>query len=279
MANYLGYQLKATGREIVPVGLFLGGRRYQRIAVFKHDFFAATSLFLSDQDIGASSGPPFSAKIVLKQARTADFMGLPLAWLGQLLCQHEIKMLRRLEGLEGVPKLLAKYGSTGMIYEYIEGKSLGEKPILPDNYFHELSELLSRIHQRRIAYIDMNKRGNLILGANGRPYLIDFQIAGYISPRALGLRTLSNALLRWLQHADFYHVNKHKRRLRKDLMTEQELAQSQHVSFWIRLHRKVTRPMTWVRRGLLGYFYRTNRLIVGDTSLISEESNPDRWTR
>lgn len=279
MANYLGYQLKATGCEDLPDGLILGGLAYLKLVVFKHDFFAATALYSLPEGRNHPSEIPFPSRIVLKMARTVDFMGLPLTWLGRALCQHEIAMLKRLEGLEGVPRLLGRLGQTGMIYEYIEGCSLDEKPAVPDNYFSELSDLINRIHQRRIAYIDMNKRGNLLLGAQGRPNLIDFQIACYIPPRMLLSRRLTNRVLRRLQKEDLYHLNKHKRRLRKDLLTESELAASRQASLWITAHRTLTRPLTRLRRFLLGYLYRTNRLITGDTSILANESDPSRWVK
>jgi len=217
------------------------GGRYQRVETFKHDFFAATGLY---------RGP--DGLIVVKLGRTNPlFCGLPLRWIGRFLARHEIRIYRLLHDLPGVPQYIGPVGETGFAHAFVPGHPLGRREPVSDTFFDELGRLLAAVHARQIAYVDLNKRQNILVGDDGRPYLIDFQIALHL-PRA-GWRGGSAAqwVLGRFQRADRYHLLKHKRRLRPDLLTPDERAEVERLSVWIRLHRLVARPLTHVRRAIL----------------------------
>jgi len=253
MAKTLGQQLTACGRHRLPQSLSFKDTSYRLVRIFKHDFFAATALYQVDS-LGPSpaiTSPP--AKIVLKVARRGDLLGLPLAWLGRAICRHECALLRRLQGLPGAPRLLDTCGEDAFIYQYIEGLTLQENPNVPDDFFDQLQLLLNRIHARRIAYMDMNKRTNIIIDPNNTPHLIDFQVSCCIPERLLGSKRLAQAVFGRLANADRYHLLKHKRRLRPDLMDETQISQSRRISFLIALHRLYARPFIWLRRRGLSY--------------------------
>ena len=284
----VGYQLRACGRRNLPVSISVAGKVYHQEKVFKHDFFAATGLYSSNgvvaMDRGESSreadpGPAVPKKVVLKMARQSDFLGLPLGWLGGLIRDHEQGILARLQGLAGVPRLVASYGRWGLIYEYIKGQSLDAKPDLPDDYFDRLVDLLGKIHQRGIAYVDMNKRGNLLLGADQRPYLIDYQIAWFGNWSWWPIHRLSHSMLAVMQREDLYHLFKHKRRLRQDLMSEIQIRDSRRASHWIVAHRMMTRPLIRRRRELLAYLYRKGKLVMEDVTETFSETDPRRWEK
>ena len=284
MEASLGQQLRACGRHGLPPTLTLDRGQYQLVRVFKHDFFAATALYRQtpapqSNPCPAEGCPPGPTHIVLKQARCCDFLGLPLQWLGAALCRHEWSILCRLRGLKQVPKPLRQHGPTGLIYEYIPGRSLDERPEVPAEFFDRLRELLQLIHQRRVAYIDMNKRGNILVGPDGLPYLIDFQISQHLPARLLGSRRWAAAMLTALTREDHYHLLKHKRRLRPDLMTEDQWQQSHAISSWISLHRLVSRPLTLLRRRILAFLHRADRLVTDPSDRPSPENDPQRWAK
>jgi len=218
-----------------------------------------------------------AVRVVLKLGRRSDFLGLPLRWLGLVMCRHERDNLRRLRHMSQVPHLLDKYGDTGFVYEYIEGSSLNEKPDLPDDFFNRMEELLKQIHLCRVAYIDLNKRGNILLGKDNLPYLIDFQIACYIPRLFRPLRILADGFLRILQKEDFYHLNKHKRRLSGHLMDIDQINASLQKSLWIRCHRRVGRPLTRLRRRVLYFLFRQGYLDIDDADYTNPENDPRRW--
>jgi hypothetical protein len=225
--------------KLPPVAV-CAGRRYDLVETFKHDFFAATGLY---------RGPAGLA--VLKLNRTNGFWGLPMRWVGRLLARREIRLYQAAAGLRGVPALIGPVGQTGLMHAFVPGHPLGRREQVSDTFFDELLALIRGLHQRHIAYVDLNKRDNILVGDDGRPHLIDFQISLRLPPT--GWRRLAPVrwLLRLFQRGDYYHCLKHKRRLRPDLLTTEERQAVLRVSVWIRLHRWITRPLTELRRRTL----------------------------
>ena len=250
MLKSLGCQLYACGRSGLPGEIVFRDNEYRLCRILKHDFFAATALY----ELDSRSRPteiPDPPRIILKLGRQQHFLGLPLAWVGEFLCWHEVSILRRLSDLRGIPCFLGHYGRTGFIYEYIEGHSLDEKKKPPDGFFDRLLELLTEVHRRNIAYLDMNKRGNILVDSKGRPFLIDFQISLHIGRHLLIWQRPSAYLRDTLQKADIYHLFKHKRRLCPELLTPQEQAASRRTGMLIGLHRLAATPLRKLRRALL----------------------------
>jgi hypothetical protein len=235
----------------MPATVTCNGQAFEHVQTFKHDFFAATGLY---------RGPDGLA--VLKLGRTTDAWSLPTAWIGRFLTRQELRVYSQTAGLPGVPHLMGTVGRTGLLHSYVPGRPLGRREAVSDTFFDELRSLLTALHERHIAYVDLNKRQNILLGDDGRPYLIDFQISLLLPP--LGWRR--SWPVRWLlarfQQADRYHYLKHKRRLRPDLLTPDERAAVSRLSAWIRLHRWLTRPLTHLRRAVLRRLHQSEDAFV-----------------
>jgi hypothetical protein len=269
----LRHQLKnalyACGTAGLPTTAFIGGQHWTLRRTFKHDFFAATGLYESRQEMVQPAAEP--NRVVLKVSRVQPFLGLPTAWIGRFLKNREYRLLQRLQTLEQVPRLAGEYGRNGFVYHFIEGQSLDEKPVLPDTFFDELKLLLHRIHQSGICYLDFNKRGNILLGKDQRPYMIDFQISMRLNfPFCKRLRKI-------MQREDYYHLLKHKRRFRPDLLTESEKALSKHRSLPIRIHRFLTVPLRTLRRQILAVLYRKQILTYDENDERTPENDPARF--
>lgn len=258
----------ACGLDGLPDQLEFQGRSYRCARIFKHDFFAATALYEARPD--TSPAPDAPRKIILKVNRRQSFLKIPLAWLGKRLRDHEVAILRDLQDLTQVPRLLGLYGPCGFMYQYIEGRSLDEGTAIPDSFFDDCKKLFRSIHERGICYLDANKRGNILVGSDRRPYLIDFQIARHFDKRWKRLR-------RALQREDLYHLYKHKRRLRPDLLTPEEEAMSRRRSPLIRLHRFVATPLRRLRRRFLGWLIRRGILPLPDDPDCSPENDLRRY--
>src|ERR1043165_9785636 len=128
----------------------------------------------------------------------------------------------------------------GFRHSLLPGKPVTRKEGVPEGFFGDLQKLLEQLHRRDIAYVDTNKPENILLGDDGLPHLIDFQISYDL--HELGDTWLNRKLLRQLQQEDLYHILKHKKRLRPDEMTTAELEAAQRKSWLIRLHRFITKP-------------------------------------
>lgn len=239
--------LRALGRRDLPASIEVGSagttgakNRYELAEVFKHDFFAATARY---------SGP--AGQVVLKIGRQADIVGLPAEWIGRLLAHHEARVCQHLAGLPGIPRLIGLWGRTGLVHAYIEGAPLRRGASVPDDFFGRLERLIQGIHAREAAYVDLEKPENVLLGDDGCPHLIDFQIS-YHLPRKWGGHTrVARWLCRCLQRSDLYHVGKLHRRVRPDQLSAEQRAASYAVPLTIRAHRFLFRPVTLLRRRVL----------------------------
>jgi hypothetical protein len=248
----VAYSMRALGKSGLPREFALDGIRYRHWRTVKHDFFAATAFYRDDA----------GRAVVLKVSRTADFAGVPLLWLGRWLCRRELRFYTKLGDVPNVPDVLGTVGPTGFVHEFVPGRPLDQRRPVPDRFFDELQGLLSELHRRGLAYVDTNKPQNILLGEDGRPHLIDFQISW--DAEALdrpGLRAVSRWWLRRLQNADVYHLLKHKRRMRPDEMTTSETRAAARPSVLIRVHRFVSKPYFKLRRRTFRRLRDTGRLL------------------
>lgn len=258
-------------REPPPARLVVAGQAYRLAKVFKHDFFAATSLYEAEQPVAE---PP---RLVVKLGREQPFWGLPMDWIGRYLRRREERLHARLAGVTGIQRWAAGVRPTGFALAYVEGvplDSLGGPP--PPGFFDALRAVLGRLHERGVAYCDMNKRSNVIVGPDGSPALIDFQIALALPRRGAG-RVLLGPVVRYLQGADLYHLYKHKRRLAPQELTAEEDALSRRRGPLVRLHRALATPLRRLRRRFLARQYRSGRL-VSPTAELETHDQPEKAT-
>jgi len=243
------YWMRALGRDDLPPSLAVSGRTFRWLETAKHDFWAATGFYEDDG----------GGRAVLKMYRTARFAGAPLRWLGRWQCGREVALYRHLSGHSCVPALLDRVGDTAYLRAFVAGHPLASARAVPDGFWNRLDAAMREVHRRGVAYVDSNKPENILVGDDGHPYLIDFQIAWRCGPRAD--HTLGRWWLARLQREDLYHVLKHKRRFARDSLTEAELARVRRRSVLIRAHRLLNRPYRTVRRPLFRWLKRTGRVL------------------
>jgi hypothetical protein len=234
--------LRALGTDSPPLSLEIDGQAHHLVETFKHDSWAATSLYQG----------PHGALRVVKLHRKSSLLGLPGGWLGSRAARHERKLLQSLSGLEGIPAPSGTVAVGGRILrnavarEFIAGHPLGNREPVDDTFFRELRNLLRSLHARRIVYVDLHKRENIVVSQAGNPCLIDFQIS-IRWPRWLP-RFLLFELFR---RSDEYHLMKHWSRCRPDQCGFEYAALSRRRPWWIRAHRLVASPFREMRRKLL----------------------------
>lgn len=277
MLKALANDLYACGKRGLPSEIEILDRTFCLRSVLKHDFFAGTGLYESFPAEGCSGGD--SEKVVLKINRMQSFLGFPMGWLGRAVCSHEMLILEKLDDISNVPKVVDGFGRNGFVYRYIEGRTLDERPDLPESFFDELKELVGKIHDRRIVYLDMNKRGNILLGDDGHPYMIDFQISQYVGKHRFGRGWFRERVRGAFEHEDYYHLYKHKRKLQRHLISAEEFSISKHPSWRIRMHRFITRPLRKARRALLRMMYAKDLLMIDPGIKCSRENDPARFTK
>jgi hypothetical protein len=241
--------MRALGRGNLPETIELDGITWRLARTHKHDFWAVTGFYENDR----------GERAVLKMGRTEPFAGLPLEFIGRFLCRREMRFYTALRELPNIPPVLGTVGSTGFLHAFVPGAPLGKDRPVPDEFFDDLERLVHEIHLHRIAYVDANKPENILLGDDGLPHLIDFQISWDL--RELGDNFLNRWWLRRLQQSDVYHVLKHKKRLRPDQLSEGERAIVENRGALIRLHRIVTMPYKRIRRSTFKRLRASGRLL------------------
>jgi serine/threonine protein kinase len=162
-------------------------------------------------------------------------------------------------GLACIPALLDRVGDTAFLRAFVAGRPLSHEHPVPEEFWPRLDAAIREVHDRGVAYIDSNKPENVLVGNDGCPYLIDFQIAWRCGPRG------GHALGRWwlarLQREDLYHVLKHKRRFAPGSITPTELTSVRRRSFLIRTYRVINQPYRMVRRPVFRWLRRTGRVL------------------
>ncbi|XQW85496.1 RIO1 family regulatory kinase/ATPase [Thalassotalea piscium] len=92
---------------------------------------------------------------------------------------QEYKGLSRLAELDSVVNRFCRLSPIAVAYNYIEGTPLRslihKEETLPVNFFNDLERQVAKMHRKGIVHLDLRNMGNILCGADGKPYFIDFQ--------------------------------------------------------------------------------------------------------
>jgi len=229
---------RALGHSEPPLMVSVDGKTCERIDIFKHDSWAATAL---DRTSDGQS-------IVCKFNRQSPIGWLSMRWLGRCLANRERGFLKQLQGLAGIPAVFESVQVNGHVCDhavahvFIAGKPLSLSTGVPRDFFDKVEKLLGELHSRRIVYVDMHKQENVIVGEDGQPYLIDFQVSLQLSKSRLGDR-----LLKMLRDLDLYNADKHRWLHRRQAANAKPFPRP----FWLQVHRCFGVPLRTLRRRFL----------------------------
>jgi hypothetical protein len=255
-----------------PEQLIIQAAEYRLSHVFKHDFWAATCLYETDDP--AAIFP----RVVVKFGRSRPWLGLSLKWSAVKLANHEQVIYEQLVGIRGVPRWVARLSPTSYALEYLDAVPLDHLVTPPPGFFDRLREVFDAIHARGVAYGDANKKSNILVTTDGYPAVIDFQISlrrrdDWLWPG----NVISRRMVEYLAGKDLYHLYKHKRRLSPEELTEDEDVLSRNRSGLHLLHRKLTKPYRNIRRKFLKKQFDKGRL-VSPTAELEDHHQPEKET-
>lgn len=135
-----------------------------------------------------------------------DFSGSP--WFmrvtfGKLFIKNEGNIMKKLINNPSVAKGVNFLSSCTLAFSFIEGSPL--KPLTPGTvskeFFCKLENSIKQMHEVGVVHLDLRNEGNVILGQDGNPYMIDFQ-------SALGTKYLPHKLKDILEKVDISGVYK-----------------------------------------------------------------------
>ncbi len=186
---------------------------------------------------------------------------------GRIIIAREYRALRRLWGVEGIPKIYARVGSYGIVMERLNAKRLPRnRETAPSlEYFDRAKALICALHEKGIGHGDI-RRLNLLMDDAGKPYLIDFATAVQNKEGIFGWPF--RILFGRYSFVDLHQLAKMKSNFYPDHMTEEEKATLVNLpwdlriaSFFkqkvLRLRKRRYRARTFVSFKLgLRYFLR-----------------------
>lgn len=193
----------------------------------------------SQIEIGTLGGE----KAVLRDLAKGKWWAAPLSWH---FARREARALQHLAGVEGVPRLLAR--APGRLYRgWIAGLPMHvARPLGDVDYFREAGRILAELRRRGVTHNDLAKEPNWLRGHDGRPYLLDFQLASI--HRRKGWR------YRLMAYEDLRHLLKHKRTYCPEALTARERAIIERRSLPSRLWKATgKRVYNAITRGIFNY--------------------------
>ncbi|MEN6357403.1 MAG: RIO1 family regulatory kinase/ATPase [Armatimonadota bacterium] len=158
-------------------------------------------------------------KIAVKDFRRSDF--LFRAIVGPILIRREFGAMRDLLGVKGIPQLVGRMDKYALAMEHISGTSLEhvEQGVLTDEFHTQLADVINNMHSHGVAHCDLRSRGNVMLGDDGKPYVVDFAACVY---RGRGINPFTRWLFNQFVLADNNAVLRIKQRLSPELLTDKD---------------------------------------------------------
>lgn len=225
-----------------PEQIEIQGNTFNVERILKDDFYSVNVLYRSQNS---------DDRYVLKLSDFRFIFGKLLRPLAMLMSWREYSIYTKVAHIPGVPELGPRYGSRGYFHRFVDGLTLFEVKnknlSVPDNFFEQLREIIDSVHQQSIFYVDLNKLGNIILGSDGKAYLIDYQICIPFPDKGLA-KSLSKDIFETLKREDLYHLYKHKSRFCPISMTDEERKLSQKSMFNLIYDRIAGRPWRAFKR-------------------------------
>lgn len=123
---------------------------------------------------------------------------------GRFMVAHEYTLMKKLEGIRGVPQKVFKLDAYAMGMEFLKGTTVSAYPerMIPERYFIRLEKLMKKVNARGVAHLDTRNAKNVMILSNFAPALVDFQAGVQLKYVPRWLRYL-------MEHTDLSGVYKH----------------------------------------------------------------------
>jgi RIO-like serine/threonine protein kinase len=166
-------------------------------------------------------------------------------WLARYLMRREQRALTHLASarIAGIPRVLACDRHT-LTRSWIDGTPMQLARPRDPAYFRAALRLLRQLHAANVLHNDLAKETNWLVTPDGRPALVDFQLATVLRGRG--------ALARARGHDDLRHLLKHKRSYIPDRLTAREKRVLARRSLLSRL---------WMATGKKVYLFVTRKIL------------------
>jgi RIO-like serine/threonine protein kinase len=180
--------------------------------------------------------------VVLRRVRSR----IPLAAdVARWLLVREVRALEHLDGLDGFPRVLSS-GPGWSIRTLVPGTPLHRAPPRDPGFYAAALRLIGAMHRAGVVHDDLHKEANWIVRTDGRPALVDLQLATIFRRRG--------PLFRLLAREDVRHLLKHKRKYCREALSDRQTRILRTPSLPSRVLRgAVKKPYHLLTRRLLGW--------------------------
>jgi RIO-like serine/threonine protein kinase len=159
--------------------------------------------------------------------------------IGRFLVRREVRVLRRLAGLQGVAQDAFRLDAHALAYRFVPGVTLNQADLgaRAPQFFAALERLLQQVHVRAgVLHLDVRNARNVLVSERGDPVLLDFQ-------SHLSTRWMPDGMRRFAERFDLAGVYKHWARRSPESFDEERARVLARMNRWRRL---------WPLRGYLG---------------------------
>lgn len=152
---------------------------------------------------------------------------------GRFVLRWEEGVYRTLEGLDRIPAFPGRLDADALVLEKLDAVPMdrGLIPNLPPTFFADLALWIDRLHARGVVHLDLRQKRNVMIGADGKPFVVDFGGA-----MRLGTSWFSRKLLlpvfSWIDRSA---IVKYRVRYFPDLATEEEKKRDRRMNLMRRL--------------------------------------------
>lgn len=105
--------------------------------------------------------------------------------IGRWALWREGRVYRRLAGLEFIPAFVGRLDSDALVLEWISDAPslrLRDAHPLSEHFCDDLQACVDRMHARGVVHLDLRHRTNILVAPDGKPRLLDFEIALFLGP-------------------------------------------------------------------------------------------------
>ncbi len=157
--------------------------------------------------------------------------------VGRFLIWRERRAYESLKDLKGIPACYGVIDGLALALEEIPSRPLKKhnKNIkLSDTFFDDLKNIVDSFHKRGLAHCDLKNGANVLVGHDGRPYIVDWSAS--ISEKECRFFPLNRIYLRFVMD-DYFAIIKLKMRYAPETLTPEEkrkYAQLSHIERGVR---------------------------------------------
>jgi RIO-like serine/threonine protein kinase len=168
-----------------------------------------------------------------------------LRWLARRLLHREASTLAILTDIEGFAQVL-QLDRDQLVRSFLDGEPMQRGRPTDPAYFKCAARLLRKMHGAGVVHNDLAKEPNFLVRPDGKPAILDFQIAWSSANRS--------KLFRLAAREDLRHLLKHKRTYCPQQLTSRERAILENPGFVALAWSRTFKPVYhFVTRRILGW--------------------------